>query len=73
MLLRNQLYAGVVDVPEYGVRGKRGASNLWSAKMTLRKRAARSGFQIFLKSNRASFVSELNRQIELPWATIGRL
>ena len=24
MLLRNQLYAGVVDVPEYGVRGKRG-------------------------------------------------
>ena len=24
MLLRNQLYAGIVDVPEYGVRGKRG-------------------------------------------------
>jgi hypothetical protein len=24
VLLRNQLYAGVVDVPEYGVRGKRG-------------------------------------------------
>jgi site-specific DNA recombinase len=24
MLLRNQLYAGVVDVPEYGMRGKRG-------------------------------------------------
>ncbi len=24
MLLRNQLYAGVIDVPEYGVRGKRG-------------------------------------------------
>jgi site-specific DNA recombinase len=24
MLLRNQLYAGLVDVPEYGVRGKRG-------------------------------------------------
>ena len=23
-LLRNQLYAGIVDVPEYGVRGKRG-------------------------------------------------
>src|SRR6185436_3332534 len=23
MLLRNQLYAGIVDVPEYGVRGKR--------------------------------------------------
>jgi hypothetical protein len=22
--LRNQLYAGIVDVPEYGVRGKRG-------------------------------------------------
>src|SRR5947199_6075919 len=24
ILLRNQLYAGIVDVPEYGVRGKRG-------------------------------------------------
>jgi hypothetical protein len=24
MLLRNQLYAGIVDVREYGVRGKRG-------------------------------------------------
>jgi site-specific DNA recombinase len=24
MLLRNQLYAGIVDVPEYGVRGTRG-------------------------------------------------
>jgi site-specific DNA recombinase len=24
MLLRNQLYAGIVDVPEYGVHGKRG-------------------------------------------------
>jgi hypothetical protein len=24
MLLRNQLYAGIVDVPEYGVRDKRG-------------------------------------------------
>src|SRR5918992_2619828 len=24
MLLRNQLYAGIADVPEYGVRGKRG-------------------------------------------------
>ena len=24
MLLRNQLYAGLVDVPEYGVRGRRG-------------------------------------------------
>jgi DNA invertase Pin-like site-specific DNA recombinase len=24
MLLRNQLYAGIVDVPEYGVRGQRG-------------------------------------------------
>ena len=24
MLLRNRLYAGVVDVPEYGVRDKRG-------------------------------------------------
>src|SRR5688572_6884917 len=24
MLLRNQLYAGIVDVPKYGVRGKRG-------------------------------------------------
>ena len=24
VLLRNQLYAGIVDVPEYGVRGKRG-------------------------------------------------
>ena len=24
MLLRNQLYAGIIDVPEYGVRGKRG-------------------------------------------------
>jgi site-specific DNA recombinase len=24
MLLRNRLYAGIVDVPEYGVRAKRG-------------------------------------------------
>jgi len=24
MLLRNQLYAGIVDVPDYGVRAKRG-------------------------------------------------
>jgi site-specific DNA recombinase len=24
MLLRNQLYAGIVDAPEYGFRGKRG-------------------------------------------------
>ena len=24
VLLRNQLYAGIVDVTEYGVRGKRG-------------------------------------------------
>jgi hypothetical protein len=24
VLLRNQLYAGIVDVPEYGVRNKRG-------------------------------------------------
>ena len=24
MLLRNHLYAGIVDVPEYGVRAKRG-------------------------------------------------
>jgi hypothetical protein len=24
MLLRNQLYAGIVDVPEYGVGSKRG-------------------------------------------------
>jgi hypothetical protein len=24
MLLRNQLYAGIVDVPEYGVRANRG-------------------------------------------------
>jgi hypothetical protein len=24
VLLRNQIYAGIVDVPEYGVRGKRG-------------------------------------------------
>jgi hypothetical protein len=24
MLLRNQLYAGIVNVPEYGVRDKRG-------------------------------------------------
>jgi hypothetical protein len=27
VLLRNQLYAGIVDVPEYGVRGKRGDLN----------------------------------------------
>ncbi len=25
MLRRNQLYTGIVDVPEYGVRAKRGA------------------------------------------------
>ena len=27
VLLRNQLYAGIVDVTEYGVRGKRGTSS----------------------------------------------
>jgi hypothetical protein len=27
MLLRNRLYAGIVDVPAYGVRGKRGDLN----------------------------------------------
>jgi DNA invertase Pin-like site-specific DNA recombinase len=34
MLLRNQLYAGIVDVSEYGVRGKRGDFELLISEET---------------------------------------
>ena len=44
MLLRNQLYAGIVDVPEYGVRGKRGDFEpLISEEMFYRVQAVLSG------------------------------
>jgi site-specific DNA recombinase len=44
MLLRNQLYAGIVDVPEYGVRGKRGDFEpLISAELFYRVQAILSG------------------------------
>jgi len=44
MLLRNQLYAGVVDVPEYGVRGKRGDFEpLISEELFYRVQAVLSG------------------------------
>ena len=44
MLLRNQLYAGIVDVPEYGVRGKRGDFDpLISEDLFYRAQAVLSG------------------------------
>ena len=44
MLLRNQLYAGIVDVPEYGVRGKRSDFEPQiSAEMFYRVQAILSG------------------------------
>ena len=44
MLLRNQLYAGIVDVPEYGVRAKRGGlRTLISEKLFYRVQAILSG------------------------------
>ena len=44
MLLRNQLYAGIVSVPEYGVRGKRGDFDpLISEELFYRVQAILSG------------------------------
>src|SRR3954465_6263877 len=44
VLLRNQLYAGIVDVTEYGVRGKRGDFDpLISEDLFYRVRAVLSG------------------------------
>ena len=44
MLLRNQLYAGIVDVPEYGVRNKRGDFDpLVSEETFFRAQAVLSG------------------------------
>ena len=44
MLLRNQLYAGIIDVPEYGVRGKRGDFEpLISEELFYRVQAIQSG------------------------------
>jgi site-specific DNA recombinase len=44
MSLRNQLYAGIVDVPEYGVRGKRGDFEpLISAELFYQAQAVLSG------------------------------
>ena len=44
MLLRNQLYAGIVDVPEYGVRDKRGDFEpLISEELFYRAQAVLSG------------------------------
>ena len=44
MLLRNQLYAGIVDVPEYGVRAKRGDfESLISEELFYRVQAILSG------------------------------
>ena len=44
MLLRNQLYAGIVDVPEYGVRAKRGdLEPLISEELFYRVQAILSG------------------------------
>ena len=44
MLLRNQLYAGMVDVPEYGVRAKRGGFEpLISEELFYRVQALLSG------------------------------
>jgi site-specific DNA recombinase len=40
MLLRNRFYASVVDVPEYGVRPKRGAHGI-GPRFTLRNGASR--------------------------------
>lgn len=41
--------------------------------MTLRKRAARAGFEISLESQCASLVGELDEEIKLPGPTIGRM
>ena len=44
VLLRNRLYAGIVDVPEYGVRGKRGDFEpLISEELFYRAQAILSG------------------------------
>jgi DNA invertase Pin-like site-specific DNA recombinase len=44
MLLRNQLYAGMIDVPEYGVRGKRGDFDpLISDELSYRAQAVLAG------------------------------
>jgi len=44
VLLRNQIYAGIVDVPEYGVRGKRGDfAPLISEELFYRVQAILSG------------------------------
>jgi hypothetical protein len=44
VLLRNQLYAAIVDVPEYGVRGKRGGVEpLMSEELFYRVQAILSG------------------------------
>jgi hypothetical protein len=44
VLWRNQLYAGIVDVPEYGVRGKRGdLEPLISEELFYRVQAVLSG------------------------------
>jgi len=46
VLLRNQLYAGIVNVPEYGVRGKRGDFEpLTSEELFYRAQAVLSGRQ----------------------------
>lgn len=41
MLLRNRLYIGIIDVPEYGVRDQRGDFDLLISEEMLRKRCQR--------------------------------
>jgi hypothetical protein len=67
----NQLYAGIVDVTEYGVRAKRGDSTprlrALSAQMAFGKGATGSRFQVSLECDRSSLVGELHDDIDLPW------
>ena len=44
-----------------------------SAEMPLSEGAAGAGLEVFFESHRAWFISELNRDQELPGAVLGRV
>ena len=58
MLLRNQLYAGVVDVTEYGVRGKRGDFEPLISEDRFYRVQTGTRFQIVLERQRSCFVAK---------------
>ena len=66
MLLRNQLWGGIVDVPRTVFADSAAASSRWSAKMTLRKRATGTRLQIPFKRQGAWLVGESDEEIEVP-------